>query len=263
MPSMGGCRAYLGRVILAGRSFDVTRLRVDHPGKGHDRTLVAPGFLGVADGATPLAAEWPDPGDYSDAALSALHAESRTGERATLRVWSNAIRRVAQQTGHRAPSVSCSVAIVRELGDCVEAEVLGDCTVVVGLREAPAVVVTDVCIQELDAGARRSPDPRRAFLAQRERMNRWDGYWIFSSDESAARHVVAASHPVADVRFVLLYSDGLTARFAELRTDPAGIDESAARSTAAVAELVEEASAGKLTVGQTDDIALVYAVCRS
>jgi hypothetical protein len=41
-------------IQLADRAFDAVCMRWSAPGKGHDRVLVENGFVGVADGATPL-----------------------------------------------------------------------------------------------------------------------------------------------------------------------------------------------------------------
>ena len=189
-----------------------------HPGKGHDRHLSADGFVGVADGATPLEAGWPDSGEFAAFALSALAAGRGTPQDA----FRAAIRRAAEVYDVPDGSVSCAVAVAVFAGARVTVAVLGDCVARVELADGRSVEVTDPAVQRLDALAAGEPDAERArrrLLEHRRTMNTDGGYWIFARDPRAADHLRSLTVDEDELVSLTLLTDGGAALLAA--ADPA------------------------------------------
>jgi hypothetical protein len=197
------------QVAFEAAALDVVEGTVIHPGKGHDRVLCRDGFLGVADGATPLIATWPDAGAFAALALAELARSA--GIAAGRDMWSAAMVAAARRSSARAPVVSCSVAVVRAVGRVTELAVLGDCTAIVETSTGKRAQVHDDTPRRLDAAVARSAPAGRqaALLHNRQAMNSPGGYWIFSTDPAAAEHVRVARLATDAVRTVLLFTDGV------------------------------------------------------
>ena len=104
-------------------------------------------------------------------------------------------------------SPSATVAILREQPDAVDCLVLGDTTI---LLEEPGIirVITDDRLEHVAAlqhGAMHqhttgSADHDRSFAElvteQRRHRNRPDGFWVASTDPSAAQHALTDTVPV-------------------------------------------------------------------
>ena len=193
-------------VLVNGSSWAVEVEQHLLPGKGHDRYLVADDFLGVADGATPLRPEWPDPGPFAAAALAALRAEASAPAFDVHAVFERAIRRA----GSPGPTVSCAVAITVRHGDRLTVAVLGDCTATLRLADGRSITVTDPAVRALDAAALGgNPEELQArFLDHRLRMNQPGSYWILADQPAAAEHVTSETVPADLVTEVVLETDG-------------------------------------------------------
>ena len=178
------------------------------PGKGHDRWLVRGNFAGVADGATPLAHDWPDAGEFADFALQALATHS---DAATVREqWARAIDVAVQAYGEGGHTRSCGVATSRVIDRRLEISSAGDCGAIVLLRDQQLHVQLDQRLAALDADARGHPGELQRLLRNRARMNTPGGYWVFAPAPALVDHVQHAAFPIEDVESVLLFSDGLS-----------------------------------------------------
>ena len=195
--------------LHVGRSaFAVSAVNDSAQGKGHDRILCTRGFAGVADGATPLALDWPqDVGAFAAAALESLARLSR--EELTMQeVFQRAIVEVSAEFRVEEPFLSTGVAIVRAVGRDLEVATLGDCGALV-VEGADVVQLQDQSLTRLDAAARASgPRQDQELVRNRRLMNRPEGYWIFARNHEAAQHVLVHRVPAEGVRAVLLYTDG-------------------------------------------------------
>jgi len=180
------------------------------PTKGHDRYLVGDDFLGVADGATPLRPEWPDPGPFAAAALSALRSEVSAAAFDVRAVFDRAIRRAASP----GPIVSCAVAVAMWHGADLTIAVLGDCAATVSLADGTSITVTDPAVTALDHAAFGGhPDEVQArLLEHRLGMNQPGSYWIFADQPAAAEHVTSETVPADLVTGLVLETDGRSAR---------------------------------------------------
>jgi hypothetical protein len=196
-------------VAYGGRRVTATSGAYAKPGKGQDRLLVRDGFVAVADGATPLQPDWPDPGPFAEAALDRLWTARAVTDPVVM--WRMAIGELAATGQWRQPEVSCAAVTARVIGDAVELAVLGDCAAMVDLADGTAVSVTEADFGQLEAAIRALPAVERgeAWLAQRRFMNREDTYWIVGTDPAAAEHVVTWTAPLASIRGLLLFTDGL------------------------------------------------------
>ena len=184
-------------------------------GKGHDRWHAGPGFLAVADGATPLLPSWPDPGLFAERALSALHNEvvrARRRHHVDIRaIIAEAVRRTVPTSEGSPWTASCAVALAVWHADDLILAALGDCTVRATPAIGGAVTVTDPAIARLDrAVGRLDTESERSErrMAVRRSMNRPDSYWVFANDPAAGHHAHTAHLNTASVRQVELWSDG-------------------------------------------------------
>jgi hypothetical protein len=183
-----------------------------HVGKGHDRVTSSPAFWGVADGATPLQPEWPDPGHFADAALAALSEQFASNPSVAMtEIYRRAIETVRKIYLPKR-LVSCAVAVASSRQDGrLSIGVLGDCVAEVSLRSGEVAVITDSRISEIDAHADLLEGPARADrrLANRLTMNSPAGYWIFALEPIAADHVKCADFVAEEVESFRLVTDGM------------------------------------------------------
>ena len=214
-------------VALGGGRWTVEAVTSPAPGKDQDAVLVAPDFVAVADGSTPMAdAGGVDVRAFAEKALADL-AGAR--ERPVEEMFRSALERA-----DRAPSVelggSCTVGLVRTLEDEIEAALLGDC-LIVAAGEAGTEVVEDERLEPYDlevahriADAYRAGEPEPTRLPEvladlrrhRSLANREDTYWLFAGDPRAADHVLSRRlDPRAGA--ILLCSDGFARLVEPLR----------------------------------------------
>jgi hypothetical protein len=207
-------------VTLADTGFSVESLLLPARGKGEDVALLRQDFVAIADGSTPLLR-----GKNIDAHAFAEHALEALATAATLPVremFENALKSLAS-TARVSEAPSCTIGLVRPVGDELEAAVLGDCTVVVTHRDSSHTVLKDERLQDFDERIARTlaadiargsteeeatENAREALVRNRDLANRPETYWLFSGNKAAAEHVLTATVPRADVESVLLCSDG-------------------------------------------------------
>jgi hypothetical protein len=116
---------------------------------------------------------------------------------------------------------AAAVALLRAQGDQVEYLVLADCTVLLE-AQAGVQVVTDDRIARVATAERAERDARaggstehelgqsRLVTAQRSYRNREGGYWVASSNPSAAYQAIAGSVPSQHLGRAVVMSDGAT-----------------------------------------------------
>jgi hypothetical protein len=116
---------------------------------------------------------------------------------------------------------AAAVALLRDRGDQVEYLVLADCAVLLQ-AQAGVQVVTDDRIARVATSERAERDANagcstkhecgqlKLVTAQRSHRNREGGYWVASSDPSAAYKAITGSMPSQHLGSVLMMSDGAT-----------------------------------------------------
>jgi hypothetical protein len=259
----------------SGVHLEVWTCRSDMPAKGHDRSVVQPGFLGVADGATPLESDWPaNVGEFARVALTSLarfSADAKTGIRD---VWQRAIAATSEKFELTGPRLSSGIAMARLVDGDLEFALIGDCEIVVELVSGEILRLFDGRLRTLDAIAAGKPDSEQEYqqlLATRASMNSAGGYWIFAGDTDAADHTVNERLPASEVAAFLLYTDG----FYRL-VEPYGVAGSAEdlltmvreRGLAAMVSLLRERESDSSTrrsgfvLSAPDDATAVFAVVR-
>ncbi len=190
-------------------------------GKGQDRLLITPTFIGVADGATPLDPSWPaNVGEFAAEALRELAAAGAEEGAEIREVWRKAITKTAAKFSAKEPELSCGVAIARRVKDTVEIATLGDCGVIVLHTDKSLVTLRDTRLSVLDeeAAAASGTEERRRLVYNRAAMNTPAGYWIFAAHPAAADHILRRQIPLGNIAGLLLFTDG----FYRLR-DPYGL----------------------------------------
>ncbi|MGW5455017.1 hypothetical protein [Nocardia sp. NPDC003979] len=178
----------------------------------------------VLDGATAHDPEMPSAGAYVD--FLAADLAKRIEEPSPLAdILEQSIARTAAVLGIE-PGIapSSTVALVRIEPEAIDALVLGDSSVIVGLRAGGVDVHTDDRLSRL-----RLPeaDVYRRFLAdgqgysgrhrkvlqdlqvaERARRNRPGGYWIAEADPGAAQHAMQVRYPRGQVAWIIAATDG-------------------------------------------------------
>jgi Protein phosphatase 2C len=116
---------------------------------------------------------------------------------------------------------AAAVALLRDRGDQLEYLVLADCTVVLETREG-IQAITDDRISQVARAERARRDAKaggsaehehgqsRLVTAQRSHRNRQGGYWVASSDPSAAYEAIAGTVASQHLGRALLMTDGAT-----------------------------------------------------
>jgi hypothetical protein len=254
------------------REYSSTSATWSHPGKGHDRALIAERFAGVADGATPLGPDWADPGPFAEQALAELRRFAVRGRRPAPQVFADAIR-ATQTTGTtgtteapEAKGANCAVAVMwidapDELDAThVNVGVLGDCLALIETVDGTTRVLTDPAVSRLDElVAKAEPEHRLALLREnRARANTVNGYWIYADNPEAADHILWTRMPLAQVRTIFLGTDGLK-RVPALREGFAN-QAMPAPGPAVLTQIVDSVRTRRLDgldAGDTDDEAAV------
>jgi hypothetical protein len=111
---------------------------------------------------------------------------------------------------------SAAAGAIRVSGDDLEWLVLADVSVVIETAAGVEVISdkrVDATVAGLDSGTPRLAE--RVKAARSAHRNRPGGYWVAADDPAAASHAVTGSAPLADVRRVLVATDG-AARLADL-----------------------------------------------
>lgn len=189
-----------------------------------DRLVVTDDVVIVLDGATTHDPTMPSAGAYVDFLASDL-AQSSDEPSPLAEILEQSIARAVDALGTE-PGVapSSTVALVRIEPDAVDALILGDSSVIVGLRTGDVEVHTDDRLSRLQLP---QADLYRRFLAdgqgysgrhrkvlqelqaaERARRNRPDGYWIAEAEPDAAKHALHVRYPLAEVAWVIAATDG-------------------------------------------------------
>jgi hypothetical protein len=218
---------------LGGGRFGLEVLDLPAPGKGQDRWSVAEGFVGLADGATPLGNEPASAvGLHAGKVLEAL--ASFRGEPAR-RMARLAIQATLPLAKTHVPPLSCTAAMARTSKGGIELVVLGDSLAVVEaggrlrtIRDPRPGKIDQAVVSRLgrliESGLPADEALRAVsgdLKANRMRMNRSDSFWSFSTQIDAGRHVLYRLYRPDLVDSILLATDGfvrLVDTFHEFRT---------------------------------------------
>lgn len=190
-----------------------------------DRVLVLDDAVIVLDGATAFEPTNVDARSYAATlgkfAADRLDADPR---KSLPGVVADAITHTikAFRLGH-GPSPSSTIAILRARDALVDLYVLGDSPIYYGIGEAARTLIDDrletLAIPEhkryrsaLMEGAGFTDQHRRTLVelqrVQRMRCNRPDGYWIASTDPTAAGYGISVTIPREQVEWAVLATDG-------------------------------------------------------
>lgn len=202
-----------------------------------DRLVTTSSAIAVLDGATShYVQQRPSGGDYAGQLGLALEGELESNESKPLGdILEQAIEHTIAALDLRSAATiapSCTVAIVRirVTTGMIDALVLGDATVVFGYADGNEEVLTDDRLGNLNLAASdeyRSrlwtgsgyDETHRTLLSslqqtQARYRNRADGYWIASTDPTAAHHAITVSRPMKRSRWAVAASDGAADSFA-------------------------------------------------
>lgn len=194
-----------------------------------DRYVLGEDFAIVLDGATSIAGDRShDPGWYAEQLGRAI-AERIRGTRALPEVVERAIRSVRDRfrlTPENSPT--SAVAMARWADDVIDTYVLGDSTIVLLMVDGAESVTTDTRLSAVAPELRAAYRDRLAIghgfdethrriltsLQQRQadRCNVPDGYWIAGANPMAGLQGKASREHFANVRAILLASDGVAPR---------------------------------------------------
>ncbi|MCP2259425.1 Protein phosphatase 2C [Streptoalloteichus tenebrarius] len=199
----------------------------ERPGAGRteDRVVVLPNAVALLDGATTLLPTAHDGGWYAERLGEALRTRLADGTGTDLAdVLAAAIEDVVTTHDLRpGESPSSTVALVRWDDEVVEGLVLAD-SPVVAFTDADVHVVADHRLAQVPRTVAYGPrlragggfdDEHWATLVAsargvREWRNREGGFWVAEAVPAAAHQAVRASWPRADVRAVVMASDGVS-----------------------------------------------------
>ncbi|WP_434080955.1 hypothetical protein [Sanguibacter sp. Z1732] len=194
--------------------------------KDQDRAGAGQDCLVVADGVTPIC---PDDGavvqDYAETVINAF-LEQRQTELAE--VLQNAVRQRPSTAGE-APA--CAVGAARAVRGVLELASVADVLAAAQCRDGRVVVCVDNRVEKHEVRAALAfyrsvlsgehvdvarTEARKGLLAQRQRRNRTGSYWVMAGESAVAEEVKVIRLPLADVRTVLVASDGFTRAWQEL-----------------------------------------------
>ncbi|MEV0061260.1 hypothetical protein [Nocardia sp. NPDC050718] len=192
---------------------------------GDDRLIVTDDAVIVLDGATVHDPTMPSAGEYVDRLGSEL-AKSIAQGTELVDVLEGSLARTVEALGIQpglAPS--STVALVRFGSETVEGLILGDSSVIVGLRDGTVIGHTDDRLSRLrlpeadlyrrflSEGQGFSGRHRKVLqelqLAERAQRNQPGGYWIAEADPVAAKHALHMRYTVDEVLWVITATDGV------------------------------------------------------
>ncbi len=203
---------------------------------GDDRLFVTSRGVIVLDGATSHGPDELAAGDYVDHLGQAL-VDRMDGERTLPDVLAAALRRTIDELGliensPYSPSSTVAMTQVNKAND-IDLLVLGDSTIVAGNTMGTIEALCDERLDSLALPQRERyrarlqegsgfDDNHRAILgelqqAQRALRNRPNGYWIASTDPSAARHAISVTRPSDKLDWLILATDGAADTLAALK----------------------------------------------
>lgn len=189
-----------------------------------DRLVVTDDAVIVLDGATAFDPNLPSAGAYVDRLSSELARLIADPSPLTC-VLEQSIARTATAVGIKpGAGPSSTVALVRLGPAVIEALVLGDSSVIVGLRSGAVEIHTDDRLAQLRLpqsglyrqfladghgyGEQHRKVLRELQAAERARRNQRDGYWIAEADPRAAQHALRVQYPLREVAWVIAATDG-------------------------------------------------------
>lgn len=189
-----------------------------------DRLVITDNAVIVLDGATAHDPAMPSAGAYVDFLSSDLARSIDTPSPLADTLEQSIARTVTALGIEPGFAPSSTVALVRIEPDAVNALVLGDSSVIVGLRTGAVEVHTDdrlsrLCLPEADLYRRFLADGQgysgrhRKILqelqvAERAQRNRPGGYWIAEAEPGAAKHALHVRYPLSDVAWIIVATDG-------------------------------------------------------
>jgi Protein phosphatase 2C len=217
-PTSTDVDAALGDVRFSGELISLPAA-----GKGHDAGLVSDGFVGLADGSTPLLDS-----DAIDAHAYACIALDRLRRHRSLvpeEMFRRALAEAEAPSGSIAHRPSCTTIALTAIEGHLFAALLGDCLGAIRHRDGRCTVAWDRRLDRFDGpvaaqmasdvadgrsleAAREAAGPQ--LLANRNEANTEGAYWLFADDPTAAGHLSLISTPLEEVEEVLLCTDGFT-----------------------------------------------------
>jgi hypothetical protein len=208
----------------------VTATLAGGPRGNQDHVVVTDRAVALLDGATSWLPQDParDGGWYARVLGAALTTRLDGTGRTVAQLVADAITDVAERHHLLAGECPSSTLTIARWGpETVELYTLGDSPAVVYPEGRHPVLVYDDRLDQVGAGhhdaywdhlrAGNGYDDRLAELiaqlqlAEREQRNRAGGYWIAEAEPAAAAEAATATFPRAEVRAVLLASDGAAA----------------------------------------------------
>lgn len=208
---------------LGGVRFSGELISLAAAGKGHDAGLIGDGFVGLADGSTPLLDS--DAIDAHAYARLALERLCRHRALAPKEMFRQALAEGEAPPGSIAHRPSCAVIAFTAGEGHLLGALLGDCLGVIRRRDGRCTIARDRRLDRFDgpvaaqmardvAGGMSLDAAREAagrqLLANRNEANTEGAYWLFADDPAAAEQLSLISTPLEEVEEVLLCTDGFT-----------------------------------------------------
>jgi hypothetical protein len=224
--------------------YTVASAQVPEPPEGADRIVIVPNAVIVLDGASAFGPANPDPAAYVDCLGNHLRHALTSDPRADLSgALAAAIEATAAElelTPGLAPS--STVAIARWIDDRVDLLVLGDSQITTPLGTVRDSRLDSIGVSERSAyrsrlaGGHGYDAEHRALLValqtvQAAHRNRPNGYWIAEADPTAAAHAITESHPLSDLPWLVLATDGAYRPLSHLglSVDPGAVPDELAK----------------------------------
>jgi hypothetical protein len=215
----------------------------------------------LLDGATTLRADLPSGGWYAAQLAGGIAGRLLAVPQADLAdVLAASIRALARESGLRPGACpSSTVALLRWQADTVDALVLGDSPVVAFGATGPPTVLADDRLTSVPphGGGYRSrlrdgggfgEDHVAALRASAEAVSAWrnnaGGFWVAEAEPDAAYEARRARWPTADLRMMLMATDGVSCGVDDYRIFPdwsAVLDLATSQGLPAVLEKVRQA----------------------
>jgi hypothetical protein len=224
-----------------------------------DVVVVLPHAVIVLDGATTLRPDLPSGGWYAAELAGALAGRLTGAPDADLADLLAASIRALARENRLTPgaSPSSTVALLRWTHHRLDALVLGDTPVVAFGARGPEVLEDNRLANvprrgtyrdRLKAGKGYDDDHLLALRTSGQTLDEWrnkeGGFWVAEADPDAAYEAYQASWPLAQVRAVLMATDGVACGVDDYRIFPgwpAVLELAVSRGTRAVLDLVRDA----------------------